>query len=193
MARLYVSAPPTEEPVSLVDVKEHLRIDDSASDWVLNSYIRSAMEQVEAVVGPIMPQTIVQTEDAWPTGARLPLRVRRVQSISSVIYTDEDGNSHTLAEESYTLDPDEHSPAVVLTPDRQWPTVSLWPVDGISITCVAGFSGANSVPERIRHAIMLLVAHAYEMREPVVVGSGLSAVLEIPWTVQQLIGEYRSL
>jgi len=47
----------------------------------------------------------------------------------------------------------------------------------------------NFVPEELRQGILILTAHFYEMREPVVVGQ---TVANVPWTVEALALPYRA-
>ena len=61
----------------------------------------------------------------------------------------------------------------------------LLAVEGLT----AGYGDeASDVPAPIRHAIKLLVAHWFEQREPVVLGS---APQEVPGTVAGLLLPYR--
>jgi len=61
---------------------------------------------------------------------------------------------------------------------------------GIEIEFVAGFGDAPSdVPEPIRHALRLLVAHWYEVRNPVHIGS---MATRVPDTVSELLMPYRA-
>lgn len=49
---------------------------------------------------------------------------------------------------------------------------------------------ASSVPQPIRSAIMFLVAHLYENREPIVVGRSQTAI-EIPQTIDAMLAPYK--
>jgi len=56
---------------------------------------------------------------------------------------------------------------------------------------VAGYGAAASdVPQPLRQAVLLLVAHWFERREPVELGSALETV---PMTVGGLLAPYRSV
>ncbi len=72
----------------------------------------------------------------------------------------------------------------------------MWPMpgrdaNGIEIAFVAGFGAQPSaVPEAIRHALLLLVAHWYANREPMELGSPAVA---IPDDISRLLKPYRDL
>jgi uncharacterized phiE125 gp8 family phage protein len=64
-------------------------------------------------------------------------------------------------------------------------------VNGIEIAFTAGFGAtAEDVPMPIRLAIKMLVAHWYEMREPVLAGEAGNA---LPLGVASLIAPYREV
>ena len=62
-------------------------------------------------------------------------------------------------------------------------------INGVKITFTAGYGdAAGDVPEPLRQALLLLVAHWYERREPVVLGE---TAIQVPETVQSLLLPYR--
>ena len=69
-----------------------------------------------------------------------------------------------------------------------WPTPGR-AANGIEIAFVAGYGAAAAdVPAPIRQAILLLVAHWHEHREPVAIGD---ADAPVPPTVSDLLQPYR--
>jgi uncharacterized phiE125 gp8 family phage protein len=65
------------------------------------------------------------------------------------------------------------------------------PANGIEIEFAAGLGdAADAVPEPIRHAILMLVAHWYEHRDPLEIGSAAAA---IPSAVSDLLKPYREV
>ena len=79
-------------------------------------------------------------------------------------------------------------------PPRLVRTASGWPepgrvAAGIEIAFVAGFGAlAADVPAPIRHAVLMLIAHWYEHRDPIEIGS---AEANIPAPVSELLMPYR--
>ena len=127
--------------------------------------------------------------DAWPEECAVVLPLRPVQSIAAVRVTATDGSVATLAPDRYILDG-------ASAPPRLHPKIGPWPetgvrAQGIEIAFTAGFGDeAASVPAPIRQALLMLVAHWHEHREPVLVGS---AAQVIPDNVSSLLMPYRTV
>jgi len=191
MAVCKLKTAPSGEPVSLEEVKAHLRITQTEDDTYLESLIKAARQYVEQLCGPLLTQVWEQYQDAWPAGAVLELKKPRVQSADfSIDYTNASGVSATLAAVNYTLSlSDEYRPKVVLKDTASWPTTDLFNVDAIKITFKAGYgTAATAVPEPLRQAMLLVLGHWYEERQIIVVGRLIS---EMPFAVQALLANYR--
>lgn len=195
---LKLKTAPIDEPVTLDEVKTHCRLDDvdlrsTLDDLTLGSLIKVARQYVEEMCGPLMEQTWEQYEDAWPDGSRLAIGKPRVGVVSSVIYTDEDEVETTLSSSDYSVDTvNEYHPAVVLKPDYSWPSVTLFNANPIKITFACGYgTSIEDVPEPLRHALLLLISHLYEERQPVLVSPTSAQVLPIPMGFDALIANYR--
>ena len=77
---------------------------------------------------------------------------------------------------------------IVVKDGASWPTAQDR-TDAIKITYTAGFGDAASdVPRGLRHALLMTVAHWYESREPVVIGTSVS---DLPMAVQALVNRHR--
>lgn len=186
---------PAEEPVSVNEAKAHLRIDGAAEDILIASLIVTSRLHVEAALGlALISQQWRLTLDTWPEkrwskegAVRLPLRP--VRAIGQVTVRDETGTPETVPSESYLLDGDAITPRLV-------PREGSWPppgqaAAGIEITFEAGMGdAAEDVPEPVRHAILLLVAHWYEHRDPLEIGTVGAA---IPAAVSDLLKPYREV
>lgn len=176
------------EPVSLVEAKAWLRIDGDTEDELVASLIAAARQYVEDEQGvALVAQTWeLVTENPcrvsrWsaeriPEAVRVRLPRRPVRSVSSVVYRLNDADV-TLAASNYKVVGDE----LVFTGDVP---VSDEPL-GVTITFVAGYGDPIDVPDKYRQAIRLLVAHSYENREPVVVGT---VPYEVQLSVRALLG-----
>lgn len=176
---------PTEEPVSLAEMKLHLRVDHTDEDALIAGLITAAREQCEIEARrTFCTATIEQRWERWPWAGGFPLHRGPVQSITSITYTDEDGNTGTMSSSDYLLYKETDPPTVVLKPDAEWPVVDLMPGYSISIKYVAGYGAAAAVPQRYKQAIKLMAANWYENREPVVVGT---IVTQIPMAVRALL------
>ncbi|AHB49044.1 hypothetical protein W911_12515 [Hyphomicrobium nitrativorans NL23] len=186
---------PAVEPVSVSAAKAHLRIDGDAEDILIASLIVTSRLHVEAALGlALISQEWRLTLDKWPeprssknAAVRFPLRP--VHSIEEVRVRGADGTPDVLPPERYLLDQDALTPRLVPN-GESWPAPGL-PVSGIEIDFEAGMGAeAEEVPEPIRHAILLLVAHWYEHRDPMEIGSAGAA---IPHAVSDLLKPYREV
>lgn len=166
---------PTVEPVTLAEAKAHLRVDIPDEDALISRYIRTARQVCEVRRREsFITQTYDLYLDAWPAGGfKLPMGP--VQSITSIVYYDEDGNEATWDSSNYITDLVSQPARIVLKSSTSYPSTVLQEVNGVRVRFVAGYGATGaSVPEHIRSAMLLLIGHYYENREAVVIGSGLS-------------------
>jgi len=112
---------PTAEPVSLDEMKLHLRVDHSNDDALITSLIRVAREYAEDVTGKAyIVRTCRQTYDyGWPEIfiLRPPLAL-----VSSITY-DLAGTTTTLASTEYTVDTKSEPARVYPAYGKYWPVV----------------------------------------------------------------------
>eukprot|EP00435_Cladocopium_sp_Y103_P076951 s1_g690.t1 len=144
---------PVSEPVDLADAKLHLRVDGIDEDSLIEGYISAARMSIEAHAGlALLNQTWDLILDAWP-GSVIDFNLGPVSAIQSVSI---DGTD--LDASSYNLAPGLHA-RLVRTNGATWPSPQSRAA-GIVVRFVSGF-GANGsdVPQNIRHAILMTVAH----------------------------------
>lgn len=187
---LVLKTAPAAEPLSLQEALLHCRIDHAEENTLISNLITTARQYVEELCGPLITQTWEQYEDGWPAGESLLIGKPRLQSVTSVIYTDEDAVAVTFNAAYYTAaTEDAWRPAIVLKPDYDWPTVTLFNSNPIKITLVCGYGATEaSVPLPLRQAMLLLIGHWYEERQIAVVGKH---VAYIPFAINALLANYR--
>jgi len=162
-----VSTAVVNEPVSLAEVKLHLRLaSDDTEDSLLESMITAAREAAEQYTGrALATQTIALYLDDWPAGDYIELRKPPVQSVTSVKYKNSAGTETTMTVTTdYIVDTDSQTPRIVLPYGEDWPSFTAYPVNPITITYVAGYT---TVPRAIAQAILLLVGYMYNNRDDV--------------------------
>ncbi len=176
---------PANEPISIVEAKAHLRVEIDNDDVLIDSYIVAARQHVEQVHGrALITQTWRLTLQAWPTRGYILLPTPPLQSVTSVVYTDEDGADTTWNAANYIVSTDRCR--LVLAKDVSWPTTPLYASDPIAIKYVVGFgAAAGTVPTHLRQAIMLIVGHWYENREAVVVTGAVPK--QVPLAIDSLL------
>lgn len=185
---LKIYAAPEVEPVSLTEAKLHLRVDITDDDALITMLIQSARETVEAITRrALISQTWDMTLDDWPESDAIEVPLPPLQSVTSITYVDEDGNSATVSASDYSVDTTSDPGRIVLDADASWPSVSLRPANGVTVRFVAGYGAAGSdVPAAIRSAILLLVGHLYENRE-----ATSQNIFQLPMGVDMLLWPFR--
>jgi uncharacterized phiE125 gp8 family phage protein len=187
---LVMTSGPSLEPVTVSEAKAHLRLDSAAEDLLIASLILTSRLHIETALGlALISQAWTVTFDGWPGGDAVALPLRPVQSIEEVRVRDASGDAAVLDPASYALD-GQGVPARFIWRGAVWPAPQQ-KLCGIEIDAVAGFGDAAAdVPEPIRHAVLLLVAHWYERRDPIEIGATGTA---IPRPVSELLAPYRAV
>lgn len=160
-------AAPALEPVSLAEVKAHLRVDADDEDAYITSLVVAARELIESLTGyALITQTFQMRLDAWPNeeGA-VELPRPPLQSITAIEIVDENGTPVAVDADSYEVDAASRPGRILRKWDADWPE-PVPDLGGIRVTFVAGFGDAASdVPAALRQALLLLIAHWFERRE----------------------------
>lgn len=163
---------PGSEPLTLVEIKAHLRVTHADEDTLIAAYLRGARRAIETRTGMTLLQ---QTwEAAWPCFPGVSADNPRggfvmprppLLSVTSVKYIDSGGTETTLAASEYTVDARAFPGEVVLAFDKSWPVTRDVP-NAVVIRFVAGFgTEGGAVPESIRDAVRLETGDRYRLRE----------------------------
>mgnify|MGYP001547471191 CR=1 FL=1 len=84
--------PPAGEPLTLAEVKAHLRLDGSAEDGLLASLITTARTHLERETGLVLMASGFRLYlDDWPDGPLIQIARCPVQTIDAVTLYDEAG------------------------------------------------------------------------------------------------------
>lgn len=183
----YVITQPAEEPVTVAEVKTHLRIDVDTEDALLGAYLTAARVYYEqATWRALVTQTLGVRLSYWPGVDYIPLTRPPLQSVTSIVYTDSDGNDSTFPPSNYNVYANGDTGLIWLKDGLSWPSTTLQPGPSILITYVAGHGDAEDVPELDKQAIRLLTGHFHENRENVVAVQGIT-IAELPMAVRSII------
>jgi len=190
-------AAPAVEPVSLAEAKFHCRIDTDNEDGYVTALVTAAREYIEEVLDiSMISQTWEARYDVFPLWEIILPRAPMASGTVTVIYRDEAGQNQTITSATGAFQTDHN-----IVPGRIYPLYEgVWPAvrgdeNSVVVRYSAGYDATGaSVPSILRHAILLLVAHWFEMRQPVV--TGYSQVLPVPHTFETLLaaggwGSYR--
>lgn len=190
---LYLVTDAVREPLTLPEVKDHLRITETDQDDVLMALIHLARVKLDGKDGILGRALMTQTWDLYldhfPATDGLPIRLplNPVQSITSITYTDTDGNAQTWGVGNYTVDiysePAEIYPAYA----KSWPSTRDV-VNAVKVRFVAGYGdNAYNVPPPVLQAMKLIIGHYYENRED----STTLDLKNLPRGVDALLAPYR--
>ncbi len=179
---------PLIEPVTLYEIKQHLRLDSGVStdeDNLLNGYITVARETCEPFQNrAYIDQTWDLVLDDWPAGDIITIPRPPLGSVTSITYYATGGTAATLTAGTYIIDKDSEPGRVSLGYGEVWPSTVLRPVKGVIVRFLAGYgSAASSVPTKMKQAIKLLVGHMYEHRE----NAEIKKLETIPFGVDSLL------
>jgi uncharacterized phiE125 gp8 family phage protein len=175
-----VITPPAVEPVTLTEMKAHLRVDISNEDALISGLISAAREQAEETLRRSLgAQTLELVLTTWPSRSVELLR-GPVRSIVSVEYTDIDGEEGEIDEGDYYLAAGGN---LVLAALASWPVVTI---RELRIRYEAGYATPAQIPVRYRQAIKMLVGDWYEHRESTLIDRGVAAH-EMPHGVMRLL------
>lgn len=179
---------PVTEPVTLAEAKTHCRVDTSDDDTYLTALINLGRIYVEDILDITMITTVWEARyDVFPlwelTLPRPPMAAQTV----TVIYRDESGTNQTITSVAgFQADP-------YVTPGRIYPLYNgVWPAvrgdeNSVTVRWTAGYGAAASVPQNLKHLVLLLVAHWYANREPVTQAN--LQLQNIPMTFQTLLAQ----
>lgn len=170
---------PASYPVSLADMKDHLRVTHSLEDDLIAAYIASAVETAEEELNrPIVSQV-------WDESFQRPARdvyLSKVPAVSltSVTYYDADNVQQTAELSDFILFGDDN---YAFVRSDNWPTAYDRP-DAITIRYSAGYS---TPPKAVNQALRLIVGSWYENRVDAVEKS----LREIPRAASHLLSLHR--
>ncbi|HWU62291.1 MAG TPA: head-tail connector protein [Ensifer sp.] len=185
-----IIAPPAAEPLTLAQVKTHLRLDGSAEDALLTGLIAAARAYLEATTGlALITQTLRFYLDDWPADGLIQLAIAPLQTLQSVTLYDAAGNPQAVSLDGHVLDSASMPARLFLA--TQPPAGR--PLNGIEIDVVAGFGNTGTeVPDTLTRAMLMQVALMYELRgavpsdmQPAAVPAGYDRLVS-PWRTVRL-------
>lgn len=173
---------PTRYPVSREEAKAQCRITIDDEDAVTDRYIATATAFCEQEIDghrQIMQATYDLPVACWWEG---PLKLPRppLSSVTWVKYYDTGGTLQTLSSSVYLVRTPWRLPGTIeRAPGQSWPTCQSDRRLPIVIRFVAGYGTVPSaVPQTIRQAVLLLVAHWHNQRGPEISSGAVPKALD---------------
>lgn len=188
MSAILLTAPAVE-PVTLDEARAFLRVEHHDDDETIAALTAGARLHVEAVTRrALITQSWRLSFDAWPKDGRLAVRPGPLQSLAAARIFDLESMAHDVDVQAFV--PDLGASTLIFAP---WSVPAPGrPYAGIEFDVMAGYGDAAiDVPEPLRQAIRLLVAHWYDNRGVLAPGTTQPALL--PQGVTALLAPYRML
>ena len=185
------------EPLTLDDVKGHLKITSTDQDGEIVGWITAAREWAETRTGrALITQTWDLKLDGFPVdGGPITVPKPPLISVTSITYVDTNGVTQTWSSALYTVDaptgPQARSGQIWPAYNESYPGTRAQ-VNAVTVRFVCGYGAvADLVPASIRSAMKILIATWNAPgRQSVNVGSG-ATVVEIPDTVDLLVSGFQ--
>jgi|TARA_Y100000114_G_C11730800_1_gene313450 hypothetical protein len=203
MSGIQITTAPTQEPVTLQEFKEHLKLDDSTDERLLQFYLESARRFCEEYTKrSLAQQTITFFADAYDeladplfegfkTGPYLNyyknyvvLPRPPVISVTSVSTFADDDTETTFASTRYFLDNAREPARVVLRQGESFPT-ALRVANAIKVVYSAGHSLISNIPAPLKVGILQHATFLYEHR-----GDQYEATTPYPPQLKSLYAPY---
>jgi len=175
------SAPVYSDVVSTADLKAFLRVEHSEEDTLIEAMREAAILHIENVTNlRIGDRSVSITYEDVYSKFEIPVGPVDVTGFTLLYRTDASSMITMVKDTDYYLDHLRKPAQVSLI---NVPNVYDYSFYKMQVVATVGYTEAT-VPEAIVHAIKLLVAHMYELRQPEVIGTittqvkiGLDALL----------------
>ncbi|EGP07787.1 hypothetical protein CSIRO_2382 [Bradyrhizobiaceae bacterium SG-6C] len=183
----YLVTAPAAEPLSLADAKAFLRVEHGDDDAIITALISAARHHVEALTRcALITQTWRLVLDRWPDGGRIVPRIGPLRALAAVHVFNASGEASEIDPEIFAAD---RAAGALAAPSWSLPVPGR-STAGIELDIEVGYGAASDVPQRLLQAIRMLVAHWYENRGLIAIGS---SVAMMPASVNAMIASHRVL
>jgi uncharacterized phiE125 gp8 family phage protein len=184
-SRLHIA--PIGPALELGRVKEHLRVDHSTEDALIEALIHTATEWVETFTSrALLTQTWDALFDRIPEAGVMRLPKAPVASITHVKYIDTNGVQTTWPTLEWQGDIASAPARIVPAYGYTWP-IARQQMHPWEVRYVVGYGDAADVPAGIHQAMLLIIGHWFEHRESV----SDFQVFGVPLASEHLLWRYR--
>lgn len=177
---------PQELPLTIVEVRDNMRVTITAEDSIVLRLIRVACGHAEYISERrLITQTREWCIDEWPCE---PMKMpdAPLQSIVSVKYLDSNGDLQTLDPTTYQVNIKTDPGLIALGKNKTWPSIQSDVFNPITIRYTCGYGASVKVPEEIKQAMHLMIGHWFENRSD----SSDTEVFEVPMASRALLRQF---
>lgn len=153
---------PIEDPVTVEEMREYLRVDGEEFDTTIENLIKAAREAAQDYQNrAFYTQTWELSFDSFPI---MPVKIPRppLQNILSVKLFDSKGNEHIMDLNDFVIDKRAEPGRITFKHGKSWPNIELQPIDAVVIRFTAGHDNINNLPSTVKLAYMVFVTHRFE-------------------------------
>lgn len=192
-----VVTPAAEYPLTAADIRQHIKFMETAEDGLINLFIQASTDYLESWLRRAFVQrTYRYYLDGFYDRAKLnPYEMAGeiwlprppLVSVSSIKYTDADGDEQTVSADDYIYDIYHEPGRVKPAPTAAWPAVQTGAYGSVRVEYVAGYPNAAAVPERYKQVLRWIVTKWFRNRE------GVAPVVlhEVPDSVSDFVEQLK--
>lgn len=186
---LQLRSGPAIEPISLTEAKNFMRIDETDGDVLINSLITAARIYIETTMGLIMTtESWSYYIDKWPNNSVIYLPLSPIQSVDEIRIHTSSASYEILPVEDYETDTHSNHPRIKIL-NRMIGSAMGHSMNQIEMQFTSGFGDTmNEVPADLKQAMLLLVSHWFEQREPIGYGGTFA---KVPTSIEALLASYK--
>lgn len=182
-----------DDIITAADAKKHVKVDLPDDDDLIQMYIKAARQVCEEFIdGALVPKTIDEQLQAWPTASDRAIRLSKgpIIQVDTIKYYDTDGNEQTIAStdsdfgDKFIVETIANYPAIVPKASFQFPDLETGRLYPITIRYQSGYNSTDLVPQPIKQAMLLLIGKFYENR--------VDSVQKLPTAAEYLLNAYKT-
>lgn len=193
MSDPFVVLEPAKPLILLEDEKRHLRVSDADHDVEILRLIERATFWCQNYTRRKFLSTGMEWSFTRFTNP-IPFSWSPLEAVTDISYVDVDGNPQTVTPTVYEVRTNRIPGEIILQYQEDWPTDVRDHDDSITVSLTVGYgSSPDDVPQEIRQAVTMLAGYWFETGMPALAEPGLTASIELPFTVKSLLDQYKVL
>lgn len=186
-----ITQAPAGEPLTLAEVKAHIRVDTPDDDLLIGVLITAVRQHCEQITArSLLTQKWAYTTDGFykPETATLRLEKGPITSIDSINFVAMDGTTQVMPATDYIADLSGQLARITPRFGKIWP-ITLPQIASTTVNFTAGYGAVADVPQGLKTWMKLRIGTLYDCREDVMVGARI-IVVELPF-IDSLLDAYK--